>query len=178
VLNGVTPPAAAIELDLATVGDALAPLTVTEKLAAWLEMMRYSSEQSAAMLRVSGSTVEKVRARAAEQIRGKVDAWNRSLLADNGLALGRAAAAAHTTECLPAKAFLDILDGRTTWTEREQMERHVTACWFCIDHFCRMLEVVDVMRASKPLSEEEAAPWRKTFGLAEAKRSGWKRLFS
>jgi hypothetical protein len=57
------------------------------------------------------------------------------------------------------------------------MERHVTACWHCIDHFCRMLEVVDVMRGIQPLTEAEAAPWRKLLSLPEEKRSGWKKLF-
>jgi hypothetical protein len=112
-------------------------------------------------------------------IRGKVDAWRRTLMSDNGLALGRAAGAAKTEECLPAKAFLDILDGRTTWVGREEMERHVNSCWHCIDHFCRMLEVVEVMRGIRTLTEGEAQPWRHLLGLPEAqKRTGWKRLFS
>jgi hypothetical protein len=177
VLATLPVPPAEIEIDLATVAEALAPLTLTEKEAAWLEAMRYTPEQSAAMLRVSAATVEKIRARAADLIRGKVDTWRRTLLVENGLALGRAAAAVTTDDCLPVKAFLDILDGRTTWLGREQMERHVTACWHCIDHFCRMLEVVDVMRGIQPLTEAEAAPWRKLLSLPEPKRSGWKKLF-
>ena len=176
VLATLPVPAAEIELELSTVAEALAPLTVTEKLAAWLESMRYSPEQAAAMLRVSAATVEKIRARSAELIRGKVDAWRRTLLAENGLALGRAAAAAHTNECLPGKAFVDILDGRTTWGGREQMERHVGACWHCIDHYCRMLEVVEVMRGIQPLNAEEAAPLRKLLGLGDEKKSAWRKL--
>jgi hypothetical protein len=168
-------PTAEIEINLPTVADALAPLTLTEKQAAWLEAMRYSPDQTAAMLRVSAATVEKIRARAAEMIRGKVDSWRRTLLAENGLALGREAAAAHTNDCLPAKAFLDILDGRTTWLGREQMERHVNACWHCIDHFCRMLEVVEIMRGIQPISAAEAAPLRKLLGLPPEKpeRKRW-----
>jgi len=173
VLATLPIPAVEIEIDLPTVADALTPLTLTEKEAAWLEAMRYSPEQVAPMLRVSAATVEKIRARGAELIRGKVDAWRRTLLVENGLALGRAVAAVHTDDCLPAKAFLDILDGRTTWLGREQMERHVNACWHCIDHFCRMLEVVEVMRGIQPLSEAEAAPLRKLLGLPERARKGW-----
>src|SRR5262249_21047972 len=168
--------AAEIELDLPTAAEALEPLTVTEKLAAWLEALRYSPQQSGPMLRVSAATVEKIRARAAELIRGKVDAWRRTLLAENGLALSRAAGTAGTPDCLPAKAFLDILDGRTTWSGREQMERHVTACWHCIDHYCRMLEVVEVMRGLKPLNDEEAAGFRRLLNLPEEKKK--RRLFA
>jgi hypothetical protein len=179
VLATLPLPHAEIEIDLSTVAEALAPLTLTEKQAAWLEAMHYSPEQAAAMLRVSAATVDKIRARAAELIRGKVDTWRRTLLAENGLALGWAAAASRTTDCLPSKAFLDILDGRTTWIGREQMERHVVACWHCIDHFCRMLEVVEVMRGIQPLTDGEVAPWRKLLGLPEVRSlPGWKRLFS
>ena len=177
VLAELAAPAPEISIDLETVGVALEPLTVTEKQAAWLEAMRYPPVQAGAMLRVSAATVEKIRARAAELIRGKVDAWRRTLLEENGLQLGRAAAANGGKECLPAKAFLDILDGRTTWMAREQMERHVIACWHCVDHFCRMTEVIEVMRGIRPLEESEAAPLRRALGLAVPRRPGWKRLF-
>jgi hypothetical protein len=64
------------------------------------------------------ATVGKIRDRAAELLRGKSDSWRRSLLRDNGRRLGRLAAAARGAECASAKAFLDILDGRTTWSGR------------------------------------------------------------
>ena len=171
--------AAAVDapIELAAVAEALAPLTLTEKLAAWLESMRYKPEEAAAMLRISSATVEKIRDRAAELIRSKSDSWRRTMLAENGIALGRAAAAGETKDCLPAKAFLDILDGRTTWSGREQMERHVNDCWHCVDHYCRMLEVVEVMRGVKPLDAAEAAEIRKALGLPEEKKGGWMKLF-
>ena len=169
-------PAAEIPLDLETLTAALGPLTMTEKQAAWLETMRYPAKAAGAMLRVSAETVEKVRGRAAELLRGKVDAWRRTLLAENGPALGREAAAAITEDCLPAKAFLDVVDGRTTWRDREMMERHLQTCWHCVDHFCRMLEVVHLLRDSQPLTEAESEPFRVLMGVAAPKRSGWKRL--
>jgi len=177
IVAGITPSPAEIPIDLEPVADALAPLTVTEKHAAWLESMRYTPEEVAPMLRVSAATVEKIRQRASEMIRGKVDSWRRTLLADNGIALGRAAAAAAAKDCLSMKAFVDLLDGRLTWQAREQMERHVTGCWHCVDHFCRMLEVTEVMRGIRPLDESEAAPLRKLLGLPDPKPTGWKRLF-
>jgi hypothetical protein len=39
-----------------------------------------------------------------------------------------------------------------------------------------MLEVVEVMRGIQPLQEEEAAALRKMLGLAEEKKSGWRKL--
>ncbi|HEY1336781.1 MAG TPA: hypothetical protein VGF59_04695 [Bryobacteraceae bacterium] len=167
-----------IAIALETVADAFQPLTLTEKQAAWLETMLYTADQAGAMLRMSPKTVDKIRDRAAELIRAKVDVWRRSLLADNGPALGRAAAAASTKDCLPSKAFLDVLDGRTTWRGREEMEQHVLGCFHCIDHFCRMVEVIELLRGLAPLSAEEAEPFRRLLGVQTKKAGGWKRLFS
>ena len=169
-------PEAEIELDLETVTAALEPLTMTEKQAAWLETMRYAPADAGPMLRVSAETVEKVRGRAAELIRGKVDAWRRTLLAENGPALSRQAAAAGGADCLPGKAFLDVIDGRTAWRGREMMEHHLKGCLHCVDHFCRLLEVVYLLRGSVALTAEEAEPWMRRFGIEAPKPSGWKRL--
>jgi hypothetical protein len=122
-------------------------------------------------------TVEKIRDKAGELIRGKVDAWRRDLLANNGLALGRAAAAAGGKDCLSAKIFLDVLDGRANWQGRSEMEQHVRGCWHCIDHFSRMAEVVELIRDIEPLRETEAAPFRKLLGVDAEKRPVWKRWF-
>jgi hypothetical protein len=177
VLAEMAAEAPEIDIELDTVAEALQPLTLTEKQAAWLETMRYGAEESGAMLRMAPKTVDKIRERAAELIRGKVDAWRRTLLAENGAALGRAAAMAAGKDCLPVKSFLDILDGRTTWRGRELMEQHVTACWHCIDRFCRMVEVVELLRGIQPLTAEEAEAFRKLLGLETRKAPGWKRLF-
>ncbi|PWU06413.1 MAG: hypothetical protein C5B51_12545 [Terriglobia bacterium] len=172
-------PAAAPEItvDLETLATALEPLSVVEKQAAWLETMRYAPGQSGTLLRMAPVTVEKIRERAAELIRHKTDAWRRTLLWDNGLQLGRAAAASSGSQCLPAKIFLDVLDGRSTWRGREDMEHHVRGCWHCIDRFCRLVEVVELLRANRPLTGGEAEPLRKLFGVATEKRPAWKRLF-
>jgi hypothetical protein len=176
MVAGLASPPAEIPLDLETLSAALGPLTVTEKQAAWFETMGYSPAEAGPMLRVSPETVEKVRHRAAELIRGKVDSWRRTLLAENGPALGRDAAAAAGQDCLPTKAFLDVVDGRTTWRGREMMDRHLLGCWHCIDHFCRMLEVVHLLRGSRSLAESEVAPFRALLGVAAPKRTGWKRF--
>jgi hypothetical protein len=168
--------APAVPIDLEVLGPALEPLTLTEKLAVWFETMGYSAADAARMLRMSPQTADKIRSRSAELIRGGVDAWSRTLLADNGPPLGREAAGLSTKDCLPPKAFLDIIDGRTNWRGREEMERHVKTCWHCIDHFCRLLEVVDVMRASQPLAEAEVEKYQRLLGIEPPKRSFWKKL--
>jgi hypothetical protein len=177
VLAQLTVPQPEIPLDLETVTGALEPLTVVEKQAAWFETMRYDAAVTGQMMRISPGTVEKIRGRASELIRGKVDAWRRTLLAENGLALGREAAAASGADCLPLKAFLDVLDGRTTWRNRELTEEHANRCWHCLDHFCRTVEVVWLSRSCRPLSDAEAAPYWKILGVGAEKRPAWKRLF-
>ena len=167
-----------IAIDTATLLEALAPLTLVEKQAMWLETMRYRAGDAARMLRADTGTVEKVREKGAELVRGRLDAWRRTLLADNGRALGRAAAAAQGSECLPPKLYLDTIDGRTTWGDREMLERHASGCAHCLDHFCRMLEAVDLLRSSQPLEEDAASAWRVRLGIAATPRpAGWKRLF-
>jgi len=171
----VSPPE--IPLDLETVSEALAPLTLVEKQAAWFETMGYDAATTGEMMRISPQTVEKVRARASELIRGKVDAWRRTLLAENGIALGREAAAAGANDCLPLKVFLDILDGRTTWRNREVTEEQANRCWHCLDHFARTIEVIWLTRSCRPLSDSEAAPYWKILGVESEKRPVWKRVF-
>ena len=166
-------PEVAIEIE--ALGAALEPFTLTEKQVAWFETMRYSEADTGRMLRMSPETAEKIRARAAELVRGGVDAWRSTLLADNGPLLGQAAGALSTKDCVGAKAFFDVIDGRATWRGREEMERHVKGCWHCLDHYCRLLEVVDALRASKPLPEAEAEGYRRLLGIEVPKRSFWKR---
>jgi hypothetical protein len=167
-----------IEIDLETVAAALEPLTVLEKQVAWIETMRYDAAATGAMLRMAPATVTKIRERSAELIRGKVDTWSRSLLGDNGLALGRTAAGAAGKECLGVKVFLDVLEGRMNWRGREEMEHHVTGCWHCVDHFCRMAEVIETLRGLEPMGEAEAAPLCKLLGVEDQKKPVWKKLFS
>jgi len=178
VLAELPAPEAEIELTLETVAAVLAPLTLLEKQAAWLESMRYDAAQTGTLLHMAPATVEKIRARAADLLRGKVDTWRRTLPAENGMALGHAAAGQSTAECLPPKTFLDMLDGRTTWSGREQLERHVKGCWHCIDHFCRLVEVVELLRGIQPLSDPEAEPFRLMLGLPRHKAPAWKRWLS
>jgi hypothetical protein len=164
-----------VSIEIEVLGGALEPLTLTEKLAAWFETMRYGAADTGRMLRMSPETAQKIRARSADLIRGSVDAWRSTLLGDNGPLLGRAASALSTKDCLPAKGFFDVIDGRATWRGREEMERHVRGCWPCLDHYCRLLEVVDVLRDAQPLPAAEAAGYQRLLEIETPKRPFWKR---
>jgi DNA-directed RNA polymerase specialized sigma24 family protein len=165
-------------LDLPLLDKALEGLTVVEKQAVWLETMRYAPKETATLLRMEPRTVEKIRDRAADLLRGALDTWRRTLLVDNGRQLGRLAGASRTPDCSGPKAFLDVLDGRSTWQRREELERHVTGCWYCIDHFCRMAEVLELLRGIEPLPEEEAGKLLALLGIDPPKKTLWKRWFA
>jgi hypothetical protein len=169
---------APIPLDLETLSEALANLTLIEKKAVWFETMGYSAAEVSTMMQIDPATVEKIRERAAELLRGKLDSWRRSLLADNGPLLRRLASSARTEHCQPAATFLDWLDGRITWYRREEVERHVTGCWFCIDLFCRLRESRLLLLANKPLAAGEAKPLLMSIGIGVQETSFWKRVFS
>jgi hypothetical protein len=173
-VEGQDPPGLTIELE--TLAAALVGLTLVEEQAVWLETMRYPPAEAGTLLRMRAETVARIRAKAAERIRGGLDGWSITILAENGLRLGGAASAAATGDCLPAKVFLDIVDGRTAWQGRESMEGHVRTCWHCIDHYCRLLEAAEWLRTAEPLSEQEAEPFRRLLGAGQAKQAAWRRL--
>jgi hypothetical protein len=165
-----------VALDPTEVLESLAPLTVVEKQAVWLDAMRYDEETTARMLRMDARTAGRIRERAAELMRTRFDRWSRDALRANGPALGRAAAAAATPQCHAPKIFLDLIDGRTTWEGRENAERHTGDCLRCLDHFCRIHEAVDWLRNTRPLIEAEAAPYLRSLGIEAARPSFFKRL--
>jgi len=170
------PPEPEVPIELETLTAALDPLTLLEKQAVWLETMRYGPAEAGTLLRTGAAAVEKIREDAGARMRSKLDRWRLTLLSENGRPLGREAAAA-TPQCLAAKAFLDLLDGRTTWRGREDLERHVRTCWHCIDHDCRLLEAAELAGRSHPLAESEAEPIRQLLGVTADKRPSWKRRF-
>jgi hypothetical protein len=165
-----------IAIDLETLTGAVGDLTLLEKQAVWFETMHYPPGDTGTFLRTASSTIEKIRDKAAAGIRAKADGWRVMVLAENGRQLGREAAKG-TPQCLPQKAFLDVLDGRATWRGRDELERHVSGCWHCVDHFCRMMEVLKLLRQVQPLSEAESESFRRRLGLPLEKHPAWKRLF-
>jgi hypothetical protein len=57
------------------------------------------------------------------------------------------------------------------------MERHLATRWHCVDHFCRMLEVVHLLRDSQAgFPGGRGGPYRLLLGVEAPKRGGWKRF--
>jgi DNA-directed RNA polymerase specialized sigma24 family protein len=168
--------ASSVTLDLETLTAAFTTLTATERQIVWLETMAYNVDEAARLMNVDLKTVSSVRERAAELLRGNMDTWKTGLLVENGPALGRAAAAASGESCLAPSAFLDTIDGRITWGRKQDYEVHLTSCWHCVDHFCRIREADAALHGATPLSEEELAPFQLFLGIVREKPGLWNRL--
>jgi hypothetical protein len=175
IMAQTAPPASVAPLDLESLSPALEPLTLVEKQVAWLESMRYTPAETGVHLRMAPKTAEKIRGKVADLIRGHVDSWSSTMLAESGRSLGTEALVLKGEECLTAKTFLDLLDGRTTWQGRDQLERHVTRCWHCIDYYCRLVETVEVLRGNQPIGEAEAAPLLELLDIRTEAVPVWKR---
>lgn len=159
-----------IELDLETLTQALEAFPVIDRQYVWLESMGYGNEITAEIMNLDVSSAEAARQKADEALRGVLDRWKRGLVAENGLSLGRLATSTHGERCLPAKAYLDTLDGRITWALKRDYEFHMQQCWYCVDHFCRIREADFLLNKSKPLTDEEAAPFLNQLGVPIPKK--------
>ena len=158
-----------LAFDFAEFARRLEPFTVIEKQAVWLETMRYDVAAAGAMLKMLPESVERVRSKAAELV---------GPLAGHACAFARATAAVRTEKCPPSAALLDYIDGRLTWTAREEVEGHVNSCWHSVDHLCRLREAAELLRSTAPLSDAECAPYLEALGITAARRPLWKRLIA
>ncbi|MFN3324011.1 MAG: hypothetical protein ACK5AZ_10990 [Bryobacteraceae bacterium] len=167
-----------ISLDFETLTEALAPLTAMERQAVWLEAMGYHPEHAGSLLNMDAATAGGIREKAADLLRGKMDQWNINVMQQNGFLLRQAVKGLETEQCFPSRTFLDLLDGRMTWADRQDVDRHMVGCWYCVDHLCRMREIDAILRDSRPLRAGEAEPYLKLLGLPAGKVPFWKRLFA
>lgn len=170
--------AAEVALDLETMTEALKPLTALERQMLWFEAMGYTAEQTAKMMNLEPSTIARLRHRADELLRGAMDRWRKGLVGENGLALGRLAEAARGESCLAGKAYLDTLDGRVTWQNKQDNDYHLAECWHCVDYFCRLREGDFALRVAKPLAAEETARFQALLSVTEGEKPFWKKMFA
>lgn len=159
-------------IDLDTLTGALDGFSPLERQVVWMSTMQYPAPEAAAILRMDAKTAESARERALEALRQRVDHWSRDVLERGGRALGAAAEAAAGERCIPARAFLDLLDGKMTWQRRTDADFHLNQCWHCVDHLCRLREVDELLRNNKPDSEESVSDVLTMLGFPPPKRRG------
>jgi len=169
-------PGEAQSLDPAVFEEALEELTFLERQLVWCETMGCDSAESARRLRVSPETAVRAREKALELLRGKMDAWNRSVITDNAGTLVGHARRTPPAEPIPFRRYLDFIDGRLTWQNREEVERLVSASWYEVDQLCVVREADDAVQGARPLEADEAAGYLDLLGVKPPRRSFWKRL--
>lgn len=169
---------AEIPLDLEIMTKALEEFTALERQMVWMLTMRYDGGSTGTIMRMEPKTVDQARERAKESLRRNMDHWNQDILEANGNALSVEAAGVTTKDCIPVRSFLDLLDGKMTWRLKQDIETHMTACWHCVDHLCRIREVDELLSHNTPLTPEEAAPYLNLLGAAEEKKPFWKRVLA
>lgn len=171
-------PAPDIELSLEDVTTALAPLTPVEKQMAWFETMKYVPAHTALTMNAGTDTVERLREKVEELLRQSLDRWKRGLLRENGPQLRAEAVARSGQNCVAIKLFLDVLDGRVTWSNRQNIDRHLASCWHCIDRFCRTREIDRLVKDTPPLTGEKTETHLEKLGFPKEKAPFWKRILA
>ncbi|HXG33772.1 MAG TPA: hypothetical protein VNJ11_10420 [Bryobacteraceae bacterium] len=148
----------------------LAGLTFTEKQVVWLEVMGYGTPDSAAMMRMHPEGVERIRRKAAQLLReaGCIAVFP---------ALRRAVAHLPAEGCCAPKDFFDWLDGRITWYRREDIERHASSCWSCVDLFCRVREALRLAQRRSPLPQREVNALLEALRLDTPRKPFWLRFW-
>jgi DNA-binding CsgD family transcriptional regulator len=154
---------------------ALAPLSATERQAAWLETFGYNAAQTAVLMRMAPDTVAALRTRSAELLRGGLDDWAAGMLRTHGRSLGAAIeASAPPAEPLEFRHFLDVIDGRITWARRTQFERALEASWHEVHKACAIREVDQALSHPHPLADPQR--YFDVLGVAKPKAGFLERL--
>ena len=165
-----------IPLDWEVFGKALEQWSALERQIVWTFVLGPMTDDTAQILRQAPKSVEATLAKAQESLRAACDRWNPEMIAQNRRLLAEQARAGRTSDCAAPKTFLRLLDGQLTWRDRTDLERHMTACWHCVDLLCRFREIVFLTRQARPFPEPEVEACSKLLGIETQHPSRWKRL--
>ena len=87
---------------------------------------------------------------------------------------------ASSADCPPLRQFVRILDGQTSWYEKEPVEKHVGLCLHCLERWTTLRELIYWRHGATPLPEAEVKALVSSLSLqAEPKKenSFLKRVF-
>ncbi len=154
-------------------------LSLVEREMLWLRVKGYSAAETGAILMNAAATAEAVEGVAKERLPQVVPGADVDVFRASVVALLEAAAATRSDQCLPWKTFNNLVNGQTTWRERELAEAHIKDCPNCLDRFTSFVEVVRLRRDAQPASEDALRPVLAALGVPPAgSRSLVDRLFS
>lgn len=84
-------------------------------------------------------------------------------------------------KCVLDKTYVRFVDGQVTWREREDAERHIENCLYCLNRFAEFREVFHFFRTLPPAEDNDVAELFVALGLPAQepvgkKRAWWQRL--
>jgi hypothetical protein len=65
------------------------------------------------------------------------------------------ARAARQQDCPPLRLMIRVLDGQTSWYEKDPVEQHRTGCLSCLEQWTSLLEVMGWMKRAKGWSDSQ-----------------------
>jgi hypothetical protein len=170
-------PAPDVPLDWETFDKAFAGFTALERQGVWLFVLAPQAGDRDKILRLAPEAAAAHLSKAQEALRAACDRWSADMLAQNAPLLAREARAHRTNDCAEPKKFLHLLDGQTTWRDREILEQHLAACWHCVDVLSRFRESIFLARSIQPLPQSQIEAYWKRMNIESPRPSRWKLLF-
>ena len=159
------------QISIEQVRTVMKDLPVVEQQVLWMFMRGYTAEQIAPMLMNAEATAHAVKEKADERVRAIVPDASPDALVVSARALMEAAEKTKTDACLPLKTFNNIVNGQISWRERDLAEKHVAACFYCLDRFSTFQEVIREMKDREPASDADVEKIASQLDLP-AKRKG------
>lgn len=147
-----------------------------------LAFHRYSPEELSAFLKFEPETVVTVVSQARRKLEAQLgSAAGGDLERRDHDALFAALDCQRGDKCMPVKTYVRFVDGQLTWREREDVERHLESCFYCLNRFAEFREVTHFFHVLPPADAALVAELAAATGLpVEAppmkKPPWWQRL--
>lgn len=161
------------EVSLDNVRELMKDLPVVEQQMLWLFMRGFSVEQISPILMNAEATARKVEQIARERLRALLPDASPDALVVSARALMEQAEQRRGDACLPLKTFNNIVNGQVSWRERDEAEKHVAACFYCLDRFTTFQEVVRMLKDRQPAAEGEIERIGAQLNLPKKARAGF-----
>lgn len=143
----------------------LAGLTLVQREFFWTFLKGWDVQQASAMLMNASATSEATSQIVDERLAQLGPATERMNIA---LLATEAAQSRRQSDCLPWKAFNNVINGQISWSEREACERHIQKCARCLDGFTAFQEMIWLQKVALPLADTEAEALVAKLGVRRA----------
>jgi hypothetical protein len=147
-----------------------------------LAFHRYSPEELSAFLKFEPETIVAAVGQAQEKLAARLGAAvGGDLVQGDHDALFAAVEKQRGEACLPDKTHVRFVDGQLTWREREEVERHLESCFYCLNRFAEFREATHFFHVLPPADEAVVAELAVAMGLPareppKKEPSWWERL--